>query len=53
MRRMTKVMNLLNTVPAQCPATPSINVTFSEHSGANYVKDRNSIFFAINHIFPE
>ena len=22
MRRMTKVMNLLNTVPAQCPATP-------------------------------
>ena len=26
---------------------PSINVTFSELRGANYVKDRNSIFFAI------
>lgn len=38
MRRMTKVMNLLNTVPAQCPATPppSINVTFC--SGTNCVK---------------
>ena len=24
MRRMTKVMNLLNTVPAQCPATPPL-----------------------------
>ena len=28
MRRMTKVMNLLNTVPAQCPATPPLYKLF-------------------------
>ena len=40
----------IDTVPAQ---SPSINLTFSELCGANYLKDRNLIFFAINHIFPK
>ena len=29
---------------------PSLNVTFPEHCGANYVKDRNSIFCNKSHI---
>ena len=32
---------------------PPIKVTFTELCGANYVKDKNLIFFAINHIFPK
>ena len=38
----------------QSPATPSyINVIISELFGANYVKDENLLFFAINQIhFP-